>query len=69
LTLLPVEGMVSHPALRWRVAANRAVTNDSENTAKSCIMAHLTPSEKQDVVRYLEADKPLSDKYRFLLVK
>jgi adenine-specific DNA-methyltransferase len=30
-------------------------------------MAHLTPAEKQDIIRYLEADKPLPDKYRFLL--
>ncbi|MSR57625.1 MAG: site-specific DNA-methyltransferase, partial [Planctomycetaceae bacterium] len=30
-------------------------------------MAVLTPAEKQDVIRFLEADKPLPDKYRFLL--
>ena len=30
-------------------------------------MARLTPAEKQDILRYLEADKPLPDKYRFLL--
>ena len=30
-------------------------------------MPRLTPTEKQDIVRYLEADKPLPDKYRFLL--
>ena len=30
-------------------------------------MARLTPTEKQDVIRFLEADKPLPDKYRFLL--
>ncbi|HUY36134.1 MAG TPA: site-specific DNA-methyltransferase [Pirellulales bacterium] len=30
-------------------------------------MANLTPAEKQDVIRFLEADKPLPDKYRFLL--
>ena len=30
-------------------------------------MAKLTPAEKQDVIRFLEADKPLPDKYRFLL--
>ncbi len=30
-------------------------------------MARLTPAEKQDIIRYLEADKPLPDKYRFLL--
>ena len=30
-------------------------------------MARLTDPEKQDIIRYLEADKPLPDKYRFLL--
>jgi adenine-specific DNA-methyltransferase len=30
-------------------------------------MPRLTPQEKQDIVRFLEADKPLPDKYRFLL--
>ena len=30
-------------------------------------MPHLTPTEKQDIIRFLEADKPLPDKYRFLL--
>src|SRR5436305_13269325 len=30
-------------------------------------MAILTEQEKQEVIRFLEADKPLPDKYRFLL--
>lgn len=30
-------------------------------------MPRLSDQEKQDVIRYLEADKPLPDKYRFLL--
>lgn len=30
-------------------------------------MPRLTEQEIQDVIRYLEADKPLPDKYRFLL--
>ena len=30
-------------------------------------MARLTEPERQEVIRYLEADKPLPDKYRFLL--
>jgi len=30
-------------------------------------MPRLTEQEKQDILRYLEADKPLPDKYRFLL--
>jgi adenine specific DNA methylase Mod len=30
-------------------------------------MPRLTPAEKQDIIRHLEADKPLPDKYRFLL--
>ena len=30
-------------------------------------MPRLTEQEQQDILRYLEADKPLPDKYRFLL--
>jgi len=30
-------------------------------------MAQLTPQEQQEIIRYLEAGKPLPDKYRFLL--
>ena len=30
-------------------------------------MPRLTDTEKQDIIRFLEADKPLPDKYRFLL--
>ena len=30
-------------------------------------MASLSETEKQEVIRFLEADKPLPDKYRFLL--
>ena len=30
-------------------------------------MALLSEQEKQEIIRYLEADKPLPDKYRFLL--
>ena len=30
-------------------------------------MPRLSDTEKQDIIRYLEADKPLPDKYRFLL--
>ena len=30
-------------------------------------MPRLTDQEQQDILRYLEADKPLPDKYRFLL--
>ena len=30
-------------------------------------MARLTEQEKQDIIRHLEADRPLPDKYRFLL--
>jgi DNA modification methylase len=30
-------------------------------------MARLTEQERQEIIRYLEADKPLPDKYRFLL--
>ena len=30
-------------------------------------MPRLTEQEQQEIIRYLEADKPLPDKYRFLL--
>ncbi len=30
-------------------------------------MAKLTEQEQQEIIRYIEADKPLPDKYRFLL--
>ena len=30
-------------------------------------MAHLTEQEQQEVIRFIEARKPLPDKYRFLL--
>ena len=30
-------------------------------------MARLTEQEQQEIIRYVEADKPLPDKYRFLL--
>ena len=30
-------------------------------------MVRLSDQEKQEVIRYLEADRPLPDKYRFLL--
>jgi hypothetical protein len=30
-------------------------------------MAKLTEQEQQEIIRYVEADKPLPDKYRFLL--
>ncbi len=32
-------------------------------------MAFLTDQEKQEIIRYLEADKPLPERYRFLLFK
>lgn len=30
-------------------------------------MLRLTEQEQQDITRFIEADKPLPDKYRFLL--
>ena len=30
-------------------------------------MARLTDQEQQEIIRFIEADKPLPDKYRFLL--
>src|SRR3989344_1150094 len=32
-------------------------------------MTQLTDNEKRDIIKYLEAGKPLPDKYRFLLFK
>lgn len=32
-----------------------------------CAMSRLTDQEKQEILRYMEEDKPLPDKYRFLL--
>jgi len=34
---------------------------------KSIFMPRLTEQEQQEIIRYLEADKPLPDKFRFLL--
>jgi hypothetical protein len=31
------------------------------------LMSRLTEKEQQEIIRYIEADKPLPDKYRFLL--
>jgi len=31
------------------------------------LMSRLTEREQQDIIRYIEADKPQLDKYRFLL--
>ena len=31
------------------------------------LMPRLTEREQQEIIRYIEADKPLPDKYRFLL--
>src|SRR5258706_13332056 len=30
-------------------------------------MPRLTPQEQQEIIRFIEADKPLPDRYRFLL--
>jgi len=30
-------------------------------------MSRLTEQEQQEIIRYIEADKPLPDKFRFLL--
>lgn len=34
---------------------------------KGLYMPRLTPQEQQEIIRYIEQDKPLPDKYRFLL--
>jgi hypothetical protein len=31
------------------------------------LMPRLTEQEQQEIIRFIEADKPLPDKYRFLL--
>ena len=36
-------------------------------TKEGDLLALLTDQEKQDIIRYMEADKPLPEKYRFLL--
>ena len=37
------------------------------NELESKTMLKLSDQEKQEIIRYLEADKPLPEKYRFLL--
>lgn len=37
--------------------------------ARAVVSLHLSDNEKRDVIKYLEAGKPLPDKYRFLLFK
>ena len=37
------------------------------NELGSKTMLKLSDQEKQEIIRYLEADKPLPEKYRFLL--
>lgn len=37
------------------------------STLEVLTMAHLTDPEKQEIFRFIEAGKPLPDKYRFLL--
>ena len=34
---------------------------------REMLMPRLTEREQQEIIRYIEADKPLPDKYRFLL--
>ena len=37
------------------------------NENKRATMPRLTEQEQQEIIRFIEADKPLPDKYRFLL--
>jgi hypothetical protein len=38
-----------------------------EINVREMLMPRLTEREQQEIIRYIEADKPLPDKYRFLL--
>ena len=38
-----------------------------DHHAREKFMPRLTEQEQQEIVRFIEADKPLPDKYRFLL--
>ena len=43
-------------------------TETGQKTAKERIfMPRLTKQEQQEILRFIEADRPLPDKYRFLL--
>lgn len=46
------------------VGVRRATTFSACNGVK---MSRLTEQEQQDIIRFIEADKPLPEKYRFLL--
>lgn len=52
-----------------RYIFHRAPWSDtSKNTKKKSIsMSRLTEQEQQEIHRFIEADKPLPDKFRFLL--
>ena len=41
--------------------------NDGQIYLDDNAMAKLTEQEQQDIIRFIEADKPLPEKYRFLL--
>jgi hypothetical protein len=45
----------------------KASTISDYTEKKRIFMPRLTEQEQQEIVRYIEADKPLPDKFRFLL--
>jgi DNA modification methylase len=48
-------------------ANNSPSAGRSGSGSKRVVMPRLTEQERQEIVRYIEADKPLPDKFRFLL--
>ncbi len=47
--------------------ATKSESNPAPNGRSGANKLQLTEAEKQDILRYLDTDKPLPDKYRFLL--
>ncbi len=45
----------------------KPVNDNQRPTSKEAAMPQLTDQEKQEILRFIEANKPLPDKYRFLL--
>ena len=58
-------GLSIEPALNYDSALRDGIRSSSERTRIA--MARLTEQEQQEIIRYLEADRPLPDKFRFLL--
>jgi hypothetical protein len=56
---------------RWTLATGGGLQYSQDHSKahghKGFCMPRLTDQEKADILRFVEADKPLPDKYRFLL--